>query len=419
MVDSKRDCAVLNIGTNTVCAAIAKREAQTQDSIMIAGEWIRILGVGYQQANGIKRGTITDLDELEDAISGAIFTAEKEAKKTIKTIQISLPTWALKTHCVNTSINIGRMPIDEIHIKELANFDSSQEIDCTSEIIQIFPISYSVDEINDIKDPLDMIGNKLSAEYHLITAQSSFLKNISRCLNKNNIEVSGYVSSTYTATLAVALDNEISSGVTIVDIGGSTTSIACLYEKELLYLGMLPIGGQNITNDIATVLRTSKINAERLKIIYGVSTESTFEEEPILVSRIDDYGEEGLQTISRRTLDSIISARLDELFEHVQNYIIDNGADKSLYQKIIIIGGGSRLSGLHEVIKAKKYFNESLVRLGKPIGTAGSHDFVKTASFAGAAGTAMYCLSNKHNNRFIGGEKSLWQKITTWVKRGV
>ncbi|MDR2459149.1 MAG: cell division protein FtsA [Holosporales bacterium] len=419
IIDSKRDTTVVDIGTNTICAAVVRGQSSYQEDSPGIGCSLRVLGVSYQLAKGIKRHSLTDMDEFEEALISTILAAGREAKKQIRSISVALPSWALASHEVVTSVDIRNLPVDDVHIKSLANFDTARHISDDEEVIQIFPVSYSVDSLHDITDPIGMIGDKLSAEFHIVTAQASIIKNITYCLNQNNIDVAVFTSSTYASALSVALDSEILSGATIIDIGGSTTSIACMYEGTLLYLGMIPIGSQNITNDIAAVLRTTKAGAERLKILYGVSVGPSLEEEPILVSRIDEYGDESMQTISKSILDSIISSRLDEILDLAQRHILECGADKPLYQRIIITGGGSRLSGLSEFIKARKYFSEMTVRLGKPIGTTGSHDFVKTASFASTAGSAICCLGDLPHKMLIHTDKSLWQMILTWFRRGV
>ena len=419
IVDIKREVAVLDLGTNKICATIAKGERKGQsDASLGFGNEIRVLGVGYQLAKGIRRGSITNLEELEESILGAISSAEKEAQKSIKSVFVALPSWAIRSHAIETSMNIGQLPVDDVHLSSLLNFDTSKYVEETREVIHVFPISYSIDENSGIQDPIGMVGEKLSAIFHVMTAPSSLLKNIRNCLNRNNIEVSGFMSSTYGAVLSVTLDEEISSGVTLIDIGGTSTSISCIHDGALLYLGFIPLGGQNITNDIAMVLRTTKSNAERLKILYGVSG-SSIDEESILVSRIDEYGEEHVQNISKGMLDSIVSARLEEILDLVQKHICDCGADKILCQRIVITGGGSRLSGLNEFIKSKKYFSNASVRLGKPIGTTGSHDFVKTPSFASAAGSVIYCLGDFSNKRLSNDGKSFLQRLIVWFRRGV
>lgn len=419
ITDIKRDVAVLDLGTNTICAAIIKGDRRDPDESMLGvGGEMRVLGVGYQLSKGMRFGAITNLEEIEESILEAISSAEAEAQKSIKSLFVALPPWALQSHAVETSMDIGQLPVDEVHLSSLLNFDTAKYIDEHREVVHVFPVSYSIDDNFGIRDPLGMVGEKLSAVFHVMSAPSSLLKNIKNCLNRNNIEVSGFISSTYASVLSVALSEEISSGVTLIDIGGSTTSIACMHDGILLYHGVIPIGSQNITNDIAMVLKTTKSSAERLKILYGVS-ENSVDEESILVSRIDEYGEEHIQSISKGMLDSIISARLDEILDNAQEHIYNCGADRVLYQNIVITGGGSRLSGLNEFIKSKKYFSGIAVRLGKPIGTIGSHDFVKSPSFASVSGTALYCLGEFSGKGLRDEGKSFWQKLMVWFKRGV
>lgn len=415
IIDTKKEIAVLDLGTNTICAAIAKGESKSHDAGL--GNEIRVLGVGYQLAKGIKRGTITNLEDLEESILGAINSAEKEAQKSIKSVFVALPHWALKSNALENSMDIGQLPVDEVHLNTLLNIDTPKQIEESRSIIHIFPVSYSLDGNSGIQDPLGMIGNELSALFHVVTASTSFLKNIKNCLNRNNINVIGFIDSSYASSLSVTLEEETAAGVLIIDIGGSSTSICYVRDNILLYQGAIPIGGQHITNDIAMVLRTTKSNAERLKILYGIS-EKTTNDESILITKIDEFGEEHMQNISKGMLDMIVSARLEELLSLTENHIFNSGINK-VCQRIIITGGGSQISGLNDFIKSKGFFKDFSTRLGKPIGTIGSHDFVKTASFASTAGAILYCLTDLISKTFSKENRSLWQKLLVWFKRGV
>ena len=425
MMDMKKEVAVLDLGTSKVCCAIAKNGQKSLDSESInSGREIRVLGVGNQLAKGIKRGALTNLEELEDALLSAISSSEKDAQKSIHSVCMAIPSWVLDSCNVQTSIDLGQTPVDDVHINALLNFDSSKHVDSSSKIIHVFPVSYILDGVSGIQDPIGMVGSKLSVVLHVMTAPKTFIQNVTNCLNRNNIDIEFFVSSTYASGLSVLLEEEISSGVTLIDIGGSTTSIACFSEGQLLYLDFIPIGGQDVTNDIAKVLNTTRSHAERLKILYGVATGgATLDEEQILVPRIDEYGEEHIQNISKSYLDFIIRSRLEEIIESVERSIYSNILDTSMFQRIVITGGGSRISGLNELIKSNRNFSASSVRLGKPIGTVGSHDFVQTASFAASAGAVLYCLGqfmNASASKFsLTGKKSFRQRIITWFKRGV
>lgn len=421
-MDLKKDIAILDLGTNTICATIARVEKKDNDptALNIENE-IRVAGVGYQLAKGIKKGSITNLEDLEESLLNAIASTEKEAQKSIKSVFVALPSWAIESQVVENTISVGQMPVDEIHLNSLFNFDTAKYIEDAEEIIHMFPISYSIDDEDGIQDPIGMVGEKLSALFHVITAKKSFIKNLTNCFSRNNIQIEGFVSSTYASGLAVLLPDEIASGVTLLDIGGSVTSIACFYEGKLLYIGFVPIGSQNITKDISVILRTTYSNAERLKRLYGAAASTNQnDDEQILVPRIDEYGEEHIQNVSRVMLDSIISARIEEIFDLVQKHIENSGADQGIYQRIVITGGGSKISGITELIKIKKFFPGSTIRLGKPIGTLGSHDFVQSPSFSASAGVVRYCINDlAQNNFFSSSKKTFWSKVKTWFKRGV
>ncbi len=417
--NKKKEVAVLDLGTKAVCSGIIEKDVRNKEDIYpTSSEKMRALGVGNQLAKGIEFGTIKNFEELEDSILGAINSAEKEAEKSIRSVFIAIPTWATRLHRLKTSIDIGNIPVDEVHLTALQKFDTSEYMDDNSEIIHTFPVSYTVDDIEGIQEPQGLIGNKLSAIFHIISAPSLFLKNIKNCLEHNDIEVSGFISSTYASALSVASSEEISMGVTIIDIGASTTSIACMKNGVLLYLDYIPLGGQKITDDIALVLKTTRSSAERMKRLYGVAVDSIGNDQ-ILISKIDDYGEEHAQNISHKELDVIISARLEEILDKVQEHVYAHISDKVLLQSVIITGGGSQLSGLSEFIRSKRYFSDVRVRLGKPIGITGSHDFVRTPSFASAAGTALYCFGEFAGKDLGINDKSLWQKLIIWFKRGI
>lgn len=422
VIDTRKDVAVLDIGTSKICCAIAKKESKNHlpDSLDESKN-IRILGMGSRLARGIKKYSITNLENLEESILGAVSAAEKDAQKSIKSLIVSLPSWAVESINISASTDLGQIPVDDIHIGTLLNFDKLQYMDESQTIIHVVPVSYSIDETTNIQDPIGMVGNKLSAELHVVAVSSTFIKNLKNCLSRNNIEVEEFISSTYASGLSVLLNEELSSGVTLIDFGGATTSIAFFRDGVFLHIENIPVGSQHITNDLAVILRTTKSHAERLKILYGVGTADIVggNEEQCLVPRIDEYGEEHIQNISRSMLNSIIVSRLDEIIELVQKAIKKCGASTSLTQRIVITGGGSILSGLHEFIKYHGYFNNSSVRLGKPVSTIGSDDFVKTASFSTCAGASLYYFNMISNNAIFGAKKSLKQKIITWFKRGI
>lgn len=417
----KKEIAVIDLGTNTVCAALARCEKVKNKSSVVSNNNIKILGLGYQMAKGLTYGTLTNIEDLESILLNTIATVEKESQKHIKHVTIALPNWATESTLVDNSINIGHNPIDETQINKLINLNNSEYCNKDSSIIHVFPLSYAVDDSEGIQDPIGLLGNKLSAVFNVISVKNRLINNLKNCFNQCGIIIDNFICSSYASALSVALEDEIQSGVMIIDIGGSSTTIACISNGALLYMGIIPVGGSHITRDISVVLRTNKTNAERLKILYGVSYSNsvpTHDEEQILVSSVDEFGEEHIQNVSKSTLDLIISSRLDEIFELIKKHIEENNIDETYYQNIIITGGGSRIACLNEYIKTKNLFFGSSVRLGKPICTVGNSDFANTASFSTAAGAIIYEMGNDQYNKQI-KQSGFLQKIVSVFKKGI
>lgn len=420
----KKEIAVIDLGTNTICVALARCEKTSnkkRGSSVASNNNIKILGSGYQMTKGLTYGTLTNMEDLEGVLLNTIVTAEKESQKHIKHVTIALPNWITKSMLVDNSINIGHNPIDETQINRLINSNNSQYCDKDSSIIHVFPISYAVDNSEGIQDPIGLLGDKLSAVFNVISVSNIFINNVKNCLNQCGIVVDNFICSSYASALSVVLEDEIQSGVMVIDIGGSSTTIACIGNNALLYMGIIPIGGSHITRDISVVLRTNKVNAERLKILYGVSYSNSLpihDEEQILVSSVDEFGEEHIQNVSKSTLDLIISSRLDEIFELIKKHIEENNIDELYYQNIIITGGGSQIACLNEYIKSKNLFFGSSVRLGKPMCITGNNDFVNTASFSTTAGAILYELGNDHYSTQV-KQGGLLQRIVSIFKRGI
>lgn len=415
----KKELNVIDLGTNTICIAIAKCDKFNPKKK--ASNKIKILGYGYNMTKGLTYGALTSIEDLEGVLLTAITKAEKESQKHIKHVTISLPSWVTESKLVDKTISIENNPVDETHISRLISLSNCEYCNDDSSIIHIFPISYSIDNSDGIQDPIGLLGNKLSAVFNVVSVRNGIINNLKNCLSQCGIIIDNFICSSYVSSLAITLDDETQSRVMIIDMGGSSTTIACINNKNLLYLGIIPIGSSHITRDISVVLRTDKINAERIKILYGVSYSNSLfahDEEQILVSSVDEFGEEHIQNVSKSTLDLIISSRLDEIFDLIKKHIEENNIDEIYYQNIIITGGGSQIAGLNEYIKTKNLFFGSSVRLGKPICMVGDNDFVNTASFAAAAGTILYELENDQYNKQV-KQDGLLHKLISIFKRGI
>ncbi len=404
---SKELTAVV-LGTNTVCAVIAKYIKKNNSS-----NKLKILGVGYQATQGLEYSKIVNLNEVESSIVNVISTASNMAQKRVRSVIVALPPWAINSQLFEISQELNQTAIDASVIQKMM-------ADCVAanrEALHVIPIDYSLDGTSNIKDPIGMTGNKISAIFHVLSARKNLLNNLKNCFNKNNIEVIAFVSAPLMSALAL-VNNDNKQKMLVIDVGGSCTSISCISGDTLLYLDNIPIGSNSITHDILTVLKTDESDAERLKVLYGIAgMPTTNEQQNIIITTIDEVGERSIQSIPYSMLNMIISSRVDEILDTIKKHILDNNIDEEYFQTVLLTGGGSRLVGLQEYIGSKNFLIGSSVSIVSPTGVVGNDDYVKSASFATATGTLLYGFEKMEKTVFK--KNSLFERIKSWFGGGV
>ena len=407
VINMSKELTAVVLGTNTVCAALAKY-IKKNNSI----NKLRILGFGYQATRGLEYGRVHNLKNVEDSVIGAISTASNLAQKRVRSVIVALPPWAINSQLFETSQELNQTAVDMSVIKTMMN-SCVQE---GEEVLHIIPIDYSLDGASNIKDPIGMTGKKISAIFHILSAKQNLLNNLRGCFNRNNIEVSAFVASPLMSALSLIDTNK--QNILVIDIGGTCTSVSCVSGDTFLYSNNVPIGSDSITHDIVTVLKTDVNNAERLKILYGVTgIPETENQENIVVPIIDEMGEQTIQYVPYSLLNMVISSRLDEILETVKQHILDNNIDEEYFQNVLITGGGSRLMGLGEYIGTKNFLIGSSISIACPTGTIGGDDYVRSASFTTAMGTLLYGFEKMERSAVR--KKSLLEKIKTWFKDGM
>ena len=372
----KKKLAVINLGTNIVCATIAKYIGGSKNEI-------KILGLGYQATHGLEYGRITDISAVEDSIVGSIAIASSSAQERVRSVIVSLPPWAVSSQIIEVSRDINNVAIKRSTLQSIA----SECIIDNEYTIHIVPINYFLDNETETKNPIGITCKKISAVFNVFSVKKSLLDNIKGCFMRNNIEVSAFVSSALMSS--IALCNAGQDKTTIIDIGGSCTTISCIDEGVVIYSDKVPIGCDIITQDISAVLNISKDDAEKIKIIYGMARTDP-SEKPLLIPMFDEYGEKNVQPLPLETLNVIVSARLDEILDIIKKHILENNIDEKYYQGILLTGGGSRLIGLVEYINSRSFLIGSSASIGCPQGIIGEDEYSQSASFSATAGSLMY-----------------------------
>jgi cell division protein FtsA len=413
---SRKDIfAALDIGTSKVCCAIAKVENRTHEK---GGEALRLIGVGHQSSKGIKGGLIVDLEALEDAILNAVHSAEQMAGQTISEVCVNLPASSVRSQTFESHLNIVNQTVDETHVRRLLTFGKNAQIAENQQIIHALPISYSIDSTHGIHDPRGMVGNQLSVTIHLVTAPKALLRNFQNCIGRCHLDVSGFVVTPYASGLSTLVDDELTLGATVIDMGGGTTTIASFLDGTLIHVDSIPVGGAQVTSDIARGISTPLVQAERLKTLYGtVLLSSADERENIIVPQLGESQGPQTHQISKSLLTHIIRARVEETLELIWSRLAATGMDQLVCQRIILTGGGSQLPGIREM--AATLWSRQ-VRNGQPIGVIGASDFATNPMFATCAGLLQYgwrdYAGSQSAVQFDAPPAHLWQRVATWVK---
>jgi cell division protein FtsA len=395
-----------DIGTKKIAAIIGEITEEKK---------IEIIGIGTSESRGLRKGVVVNLEATVDAIKKAQEEAELMAGVGIDSAFIGISGAHIKSFNSRGVIAVsGRN-------KEISREDINRVIDQSKavsfppdrEIIHIIPQEFVVDEQDGIKDPLGMSGIKLEVNVHIVTAGITSVQNLKTCVSRAGIEIEEIVLNQIATSQAVLTHDEMELGAGLIDIGGGTTEIAIFERGSLWYTSVIPIGGDNFTNDIAVGLRTPIPDAEKIKKKFGcVSSPLSEDEETIEVPPVGRGKKPRI--LSRQLLSDIIQPRAEEIFRLIDNETKRMGYEKSLNSGVVLTGGTALLDGLEEV--AEEIFDLP-VRRGEPMGIGGLVDRVSTPDFSTAVGLILYGY-NQWKSKGVTKERKqgFWVKMKEWLK---
>lgn len=387
---AKNNLAVgLDIGSAYIKVAVGtKREA--------VGSF-NVLGASIIPSVGLRRGTVIEPDETARVIIRAIEEAERMAGEPIETATISIGGSGISSLNSKGVVAISRADgeVGPDDIERVIEAAAAIAVPGNQEILQVIPRSFTIDDQANIRDPLGMRGIRLEVDAHIITAQSNALKNLDKAIDQASIDIERRVPVMLASAEAVLEKNQREAGVLLVDIGGTSTSLAVFEEGSLLHTAVLPIGSSHITNDIAIGLRSSLETAERVKLEYG----SAMSRQVGLRETIDlgTFSAQDKHQVSRHQIARIIEARLGEMMHMIREELRVIGHDSMLPAGAVFTGGGSKLSGLLDMAKEKLALP---VTLGFPRELNGVMDKVDDPAFAAVVGLMLYS-DESQKGRFL------------------
>lgn len=333
----------IDIGSSMVRVAVAQIDKESALPT--------ILGIGKAPMDGMQKGVITDVEEAVRGVSSALDIAEKVAGLPIEKAYVSINGSHISSQNSRGVIAVSRADgeITPEDIARVINAAQAVSLPSNREIIHVLPQNFIVDGHEHIHDPLGMTGVRLEVETHMIEGSTPFIKNITKVINQSGVHIEDFVFAPLAAAAAVLDKRQKELGVVLVDLGAGTSSLVVYEENTLLHTAVLPLGSSHITNDIAIGLRTSIDVAEEIKKRYGTAITEDIKKSESIVVELDDEQ----NSVSRKEVADIISARLDEIMTFVDRELRKIGRSGLLPAGAIFTGGGAHLPGIVEQAKKR------------------------------------------------------------------
>lgn len=374
----------LDIGSTKVCCIVGLHE----DGAALPS----VIGVGTAPTSGMRKGVVVDVEETVSSITAAVDEAERISGVAIDRATISIDGGHVASQNSKGVIAVGRAD-QEIMVDDLVRVEEAAtaiQLQPNREILQVFPRSYAVDGQTNIKDPVGMHGVRLEVESHIITGSTPAIKDLDRSIHQAGIAIQGQVLVPLAAARAVLTKRQKELGVALVDIGGGTTGVAVYEEGDILYSSVIPVGAGHVTNDLAIGLKTSIDTAEKIKLKYvRAHVSKAALAEKLRIEELD--GEDNV--VSRKELQNIAGARLEEIFQLVRAELRKVGKDVMLPGGVVLTGGGAKLPGIEEL--AKETLQLPAV-VGKPEGFTGIVDRINDPAFAAPIGLMLENMSHSY-----------------------
>ena len=380
--------SVLDVGSSKICCMIAKLRPREDSSILPGrSHTIEVMGLGHQRSRGIKSGVVVDMEAAEKSLRLAVDSAERAANVTVNSLLLAVSAGRLSSQTFTSDVNLSGREATRSDVRAVlaAGFNHVREPDRST--LHALPIGYTLDSETGISDPVGMIGNQLSVDMHVVTADAAPIRNLEACINRSHLSVSGVVATPYASGLAALVEDEARMGAACIDMGGGTTTVSIFLGGNLVFADALAVGGNHVTMDLARCLSIRVSDAERLKVLHGTANATQADEtEHLSVASIEDGNNQPVQ-LSVAQASQIIRPRIEETFELLRDRINRSGFAGVIGRRVVLTGGASQLNGVSDV--AADILGAD-IRLGRPMGIAGLPKTAKGPTFSAAAGLLIY-----------------------------
>lgn len=402
--DSKNLIVGLDIGTSKVVAVVAK--------VLPDGRH-EVIGLGQHESKGLKKGGVVNIEATIASIQAALEEAELMADCKIRTVYTGIAGSHIRSFNSRGMVAIKDKEVTAADVARVIETARAVNIPNDQQFLHTVSQEFVVDNQEGVREPIGMSGIRLEVKVHIVTGAVSAVQNIVKCIRRCGLEVSDLILQPLASADAVLTEDEKELGVVLIDIGGGTTDIAVFTEGAIRHTAVIPIAGDQITNDIAMALRTPTLEAEEIKIRHGVAKQILVD--PSETIEVPGLGDRGPRTLSRQMLAAVIEPRVEELFALALQVVRESEFEEVLSSGVVLTGGTALMQGIAEL--AEEVFLKP-VRIGVPQYSGQLADVVKSPRYSTAHGLLAEAkkqyLRGNVVNRQQGSTKAILQRMKEW-----
>ena len=392
----------LDIGTTKICAVVGE----------VVGEKVDIVGIGTHPSDGLRKGVVVNIDTTVKSIEKAVEEAESLAGCEINSVITGIAGGHIKGFNSHGVIPLKGREVTRRDVDRVVEAACAVAIPTDREVVHILPQEYILDDQDGIQDPVGMSGVRLEARVHLVTGAVASAHNLIKCCNQAGLDVDDIVLQSLASAEAVITSEERNMGAALLDFGGGTTDLAIFSGQSIRHTAVLPLGGTNLTTDLAVGLRISLPEAERLKKRAGCCLPALVGREE--VAELPGNGVMPDRRVKRQILAEIISPRVEEILDLIRQEIVQYGLLNSLGSGVILTGGSAMVEGLPQL--ADQVFGLP-ARLAYPTGVGGLADVVSNPMYSTAVGLVIYGARYRQDKKFRIRDGNIFNRVATRMRR--
>ena len=404
--EQSRRIVGLDIGTSKVAAVVGEQAP---------GGELEVIGIGSHPSNGLRKGVVVNIESTVQSIQRAVEEAELMVGGEIESVYAGIAGSHVRGMNSHGIVAVRDREVYPQDIERVIDAAQAVAIPADQKLLHVLPQEYLVDSQEGVKEPLGMSGVRLEAKVHLVHCAANAVQNVEKCIERCGLVVDDIILEQLASSYATLSDDERNLGVCLVDIGGGTTDIAVFTDGAIRHTSVIPIAGDQVTNDIAMTLRTPTPHAEEIKVKWACAL--TQLAKPTETIRVPGVGDRPPRELSRQTLAEVVESRYEELFRLVQRELQRSGFEQLIASGVVLTGGAAKMEGVVEL--AEEVFHMP-VCLAVPSSVAGLTDIVRNPIYATGVGLLMYGWREEleHGGKSA-APKGAFARMKNWISNNL